>query len=56
MSLTSASKEATFLQKLITDMQLHYPKSIVLNTDNISAINLVKNPVYPNIKGVNILI
>lgn len=46
MSLSSTSKEATYLRKLLSEMQLNFPKSIVINADNISAINLVKNPVY----------
>lgn len=46
MSLSSTSKEVTFLKKLLYEMHLPCPKSIVIKGDNISAINLVKNPVY----------
>lgn len=46
MAMSSACKEATYLKKLFKDMKLQCPDAITLNADNMSAINLVKNPVY----------
>lgn len=48
MAMSSASKEAVYLKKLLQD--LGYPelveKPIKMHGDNLSAIQLIKNPVY----------
>ncbi|XP_036344047.1 secreted RxLR effector protein 161-like, partial [Rhagoletis pomonella] len=46
MALTSAVKEAIYLRQLLGEINLECPKAIVVNGDNLSAMNLVKNPVY----------
>ena len=46
MALTSASKEAQFLIKLISELRVFKVEAITINVDNISAMNLAKNPVY----------
>ncbi|XP_075170491.1 uncharacterized protein LOC142242861, partial [Haematobia irritans] len=48
MSMSSACKEVTYLKKLFNEMKIQCPKAITMNVDNMSAINLVKNPVYHN--------
>uniref|UniRef100_A0A0A1WFC7 Retrovirus-related Pol polyprotein from transposon TNT 1-94 n=1 Tax=Zeugodacus cucurbitae TaxID=28588 RepID=A0A0A1WFC7_ZEUCU len=47
MALSAAAKESVYINKLWTEMKM-YDKggSIVINGDNMSAMSLVKNPVY----------
>ncbi len=46
MAMSSACKEASYLKKLFKEMKLQCPDAITINGDNMSAINLIKNPVY----------
>lgn len=48
MALSSATKEAIYLQKLLGEIQLHCPEKIIINGDNQGALHLVKNPIFHN--------
>jgi hypothetical protein len=48
MALSQSCKEATYLRGLLTEMGFHtmVENKIILHNDNLSAQQLVKNPVY----------
>ncbi|KAL8095832.1 hypothetical protein AgCh_036989 [Apium graveolens] len=46
VAATSAACEAIWLKRILADMQLQEDESTVLYCDNISAIALIKNPVF----------
>lgn len=46
MALTSVVKEAVYLKQLLREMKIECPDTIVIHGDNLSAMNLVKNPVH----------
>lgn len=46
MALACVVKEAVYLKQLLTEMELECPDAMIVNGDNLSAMNLVKNPVY----------
>lgn len=46
MALSSAAKQATYLKNLLNEINVISPKMINIFDDNLSAIQLVKNPVY----------
>uniref|UniRef100_A0A0A1X1V8 Retrovirus-related Pol polyprotein from transposon TNT 1-94 n=2 Tax=Zeugodacus cucurbitae TaxID=28588 RepID=A0A0A1X1V8_ZEUCU len=46
MALTCVVKEAVNLKQLLRELYIPYPEAMIVNCDNLSAMNLVKNPVY----------
>lgn len=48
VAASHASKEATWLQRLLTDLKECVVKPVVLNIDNQSAIRLIRNPEFHN--------
>lgn len=46
MALSSAAKEATYMKKLLSEVQVHNRSKIAIHCDNQGALQLVKNPVY----------
>lgn len=46
MALSSAAKEATYISKLLNEIQLHNGDVIEIQGDNLGSLQLVKNPIY----------
>ena len=46
MALSSVAKEATYIGKLLKEIQLHNNTVITIQSDNMEELQLVKNPIY----------